>query len=157
MNTTFNDEEDLALNVSSIINDYLTKGNPIDYITKHFFYAKNLISVLAKHNIPFKVTHLGAGVRRITALSPSTDFANVTKLDIWKKYFGTTPLSTTTVYEIINKNNELKDWLFPQYSFYCAAGLGGCLNKFQEENSWLKKESVYVASTRQHQAFWSVS
>ena len=44
-------------------------GKPIDEVSDHSITSQWLIVFLSKKNIPFKVTNLGAGVKRITTIT----------------------------------------------------------------------------------------
>ena len=48
------------------IESKIFRNEPINEITRHNIVAQNLIILLVKYNIPYKLTNCGAGVKQIT-------------------------------------------------------------------------------------------
>lgn len=165
-NTVFGDEEDIVKNLSGIIDAYITHNKPVNFVIKHFFYAKCLVAELAKANIPYRVFYLGSGVRHVTT---HLDVANPNQLltnpdrapaltdqekhELWLKTFGTAKVRTSAVLTAV-KDNPTVAKLFINYPKLTTTALGAALGRLHKTVNWLHCHPTWIPEERQTKFFW---
>lgn len=166
MTPAFGNEEDIILNLSGVINDFLLKNKPINFIVKHYFYAKCLVAELAKANIPYHVFYLGSGVRHITTnikdpvLSIAAPDRAPTRVDeekrnLWLKTFGTAKVRTSAVVVAIRDDPTVTQ-LFDSYPKLNNKAVGHALGHLHRKVNWLQCKPTWIAEEQQSKFFWYV-
>lgn len=165
-NTAFGNEEDIIQNLSGVINSYLLENKPINFIVKHYFYAKCLVAELAKANIPYHVFYLGSGVRHITTnldelptkqptlpVDRAPALTDQEKRELWLRTFGTAKIRAIVILDAI-KDNPAVAQLFTNPPKLSISSVGAALGHLHKKVNWLQVKPAWIAEDKQNRFFW---